>query len=163
MQLGFDYNYSHSKVKFNVNWIDNIIIQRISLFNTNIFCLGTSNDILFPNNIFMTFFKDGKKVIKGVLSIHLCDRNLFMQIWVRVFVFQLFFFCSMYLDLSCIILWWSDSFVIYMNILIMVAFVGWPYVILWSCPKCCTIAVVKDQWSMIYLLGVTRNDIHGIF
>lgn len=61
VQLGFDYNYSHSKVKFNVNWIDNIIIQRISLFNTNIFCLGRSNDILFLNNIFMTFFKDGKK------------------------------------------------------------------------------------------------------
>jgi hypothetical protein len=92
MQLGFDYNYSHSKVKFNVNWIDNIIIQRISLFNTNIFCLGTSNDILFLNNIFITFLKMIKNIIKGVLSIHLCDRNVFMQIWVEVFVFQLFFF-----------------------------------------------------------------------
>jgi hypothetical protein len=164
MQLGFDYNYSHNKVKFNVNWIDNIIIQKISLFNTNIFCSSASNDILFLNNIFMTFSRDGKKCYwRCPIYPFMWLRNLFMQIWVGVYVFStILFFCSMYLDLSCIILWQSDSFVIYMNILIMVAFVGWPYVILWSCPKCCTI-VVKHQWSMIYLLGVTRNGIHGIF
>lgn len=156
---------SHSKVKFNVNRIHNIIVQRISLFNTNIFCSSASNDILFVNNIFMTFSKDGKKCYQRCpIYTFMWLRNLFMWIWVGVFVFAtILFFCSMYLDLSCIILWRSDLFLIYMNILIMVEFVGWPYVILWSSPKCYTIVVVKHQWSMIYLLGVTRNGIHGIF
>jgi len=119
---------SHSKVKFNVNRIDNIIIQRVSLFNTNIFCSSASNDILFLNNIFMKFFRDGKKCYwRCPIYTFMWLRNLFMWIWVGVFVFStILFFGSMYFDLSCIILWRSDSFLIYVNILIMVEFVGWP-------------------------------------
>ena len=43
-QLGLSHSYSRSKVKFNVNRVDNMIIQSISLLDTldkdiNTFCM----------------------------------------------------------------------------------------------------------------------------
>jgi hypothetical protein len=164
MQIWFDYNYSHSKVKFNVNQIDNIIIQRISLFNTNIFCSSASNDILFLNNIFMTFSRDGKKCYwRCPIYTFMWLRNLFMRIWVGVFVFSTILFFLFNVSWSIVHYIVTKWFICYIHEYLDHGCICWMTLcnlvelskVLYN--YCC-------ETSMIYALfvGVTRNGIHGI-